>query len=78
VTLVKGKSFKPETISAIRQALGSDEIGLLIVDADAAKRRDIDCYRDKVADGSWMVIDDIYGVDANEKITPSRADVDAL
>jgi len=25
-----------------------------------------------------MVIDDIYGADANEKITPSRADVDAL
>jgi len=24
------------------------------------------------------VIDDIYGADANEKITPSRADVDAL
>jgi four helix bundle protein len=78
VTLVKGKSFKPETMSAVRQALGSDQVGLLILDADAAKRRDIDCYCDKFAEGSWMVIDDIYGVDANEKITPSRADVDAL
>src|SRR5205809_347381 len=78
VTLIKGQSFKPETISAVRQTLGSDQIGLLILDADAAKRRDIDCYRDKFADGSWMVIDDIYGADANEKITPSRADVDAL
>jgi predicted O-methyltransferase YrrM len=78
VTLVKVKSFKPETMSAVRQALGSDQIGLLILDADAAKRRDIDCYRDKFAEGSWMVIDDIFGVDANEKITPSRADVDAL
>jgi hypothetical protein len=78
VTLVKGKSFKPETTSAVREALGSDQIGLLILDADAAKRRDIDCYRDKFAEGSWMVIDDIYGADANEKITPSRADVDAL
>jgi L-amino acid N-acyltransferase YncA len=78
VTLVKGKSFKPETMSAVHQALGSDQVGLLILDADAAKRRDIDCYRDKFAEGSWMVIDDIYGADANEKITPSRADVDAL
>jgi hypothetical protein len=25
-----------------------------------------------------MVIDDYYGTDANEKISPSRADVDAL
>ena len=78
VTLIKGQSFKPETISAVRQTLGSDQIGLLILDADAAKRRDIDCYRDKFADAGWMVIDDIYGADANEKITPSRADVDAL
>ncbi len=78
VTLVKGKSFKPETMSAVHQALGSDQVGLLILDADGAKRRDIDCYRDKFAEGSWMVIDDIYGADANEKITPSRADVDAL
>src|SRR5437762_2429666 len=78
VTLIKGQSFKPETISAMRQALASDEAALLILDADAAKRRDIDCYRDKLIDGAWMVIDDIYGADANEKITPSRADVDAL
>jgi predicted O-methyltransferase YrrM len=78
VTLIRGQSFKPETISAVRHALGSDQAGLLILDADAAKRRDIDCYRDKFADGCWMVIDDIYGADANEKITPSRADVDAL
>ncbi len=53
-------------------------VKLVILDADAAKRRDVDCYRDKFAEGSWMVIDDIYGADANEKITPSRADVDAL
>jgi len=78
VTLVKGKSFKPETMSAVREALASDQIGLLILDADGAKRRDIDGYRDKFSEGSWMVIDDVYGADANEKITPSRADVDAL
>ena len=78
VTLIHGFSFKPETISAVRQALGPDEVGLLVLDADAAKRRDIDCYRDKFADGCWMVIDDYYGADANEKITSSRADVDAL
>jgi hypothetical protein len=78
VTLVKGRSFKPETMSAVRLALGSAQVGLLILDADAAKRRDIDGYQDKFADRCWMVIDDIYGADANEKVTPSRADVDEL
>jgi predicted O-methyltransferase YrrM len=78
VTLIKAQSFKPEAVSAVRRVLGSDQVGLLILDADAAKRRDIDCYCDKFIEGCWMVIDDCYGIDANEKITPSRADVDAL
>lgn len=78
VTLIKGQSFKPETVSAVRRVLRSDQVGLLILDADAAKRRDIDRYRDKFAKRAWMVIDDCYGADSNEKITPSRADVDAL
>jgi L-amino acid N-acyltransferase YncA/predicted O-methyltransferase YrrM len=78
VTLINGQSFKPETISAVNGALGSDQVGLLVLDADAGKRRDIDRYHDKFAAGCWMVIDDCYGAGANEKITPSRADVDAL
>jgi phosphinothricin acetyltransferase len=78
VTLIKGRSFAPETISAVHQGLGSEEIGLLILDADAGKRRDIECYRDKLADGCWMVIDDYSGADSNVKSAPSRADVDAL
>src|SRR5437016_6920330 len=78
VSLIKGRSFAPETISVIHQALGSEEIGLLILDADAGKRRDIECYRDKLADGCWMVIDDYSGADSNVNSAPSRADVDAL
>jgi cephalosporin hydroxylase len=78
VTLIKGHSFDPATIAAVRQAVGSSEIGLLILDADAAKQRDIGCYRDKLADGCWMVVDDYYGPTADAKITPARADVDAL
>ena len=65
-------------MSAVHQTLGSEQVGLLVRDADAAKRRDIDCYRDKFADQCWIVIDDYYGADSNAKITPSRADVDAL
>src|SRR5262245_64469038 len=30
VTLVKGQSFRPETMAAVHQALGSDQVGLLI------------------------------------------------
>jgi len=78
VTLIKGRSFDEATIHAVNERVGRDKIGLLILDADAAKRRDVECYRDKFVDNCWMVIDDCYGIDSNEKITPSRADVDAL
>jgi L-amino acid N-acyltransferase YncA len=78
VTTIKGRSFNPAAISAVNETLGADKVGLLILDADAAKRRDIECYRERFADNCWMVIDDYYGVDSNTKITPSRADVDAL
>jgi L-amino acid N-acyltransferase YncA len=78
VTVIKAHSFSPATIAAVREAIGSDEIGLLILDADAAKQREINCYRNKLADGCWMVIDDYYGPAPDSKITPARADVDAL
>jgi L-amino acid N-acyltransferase YncA/predicted O-methyltransferase YrrM len=78
VTTIKGRSFEPATISAVNETLGADKVGLLILDADAAKRRDIECYCDRFADGCWMVIDDYYGTGTNAKITPSRADVEAL
>src|SRR5438445_9598751 len=78
VSLIKGRSFDAATIRAVHGTLGADKIGLLILDADAAKRRDIECYRDRFADDCWMVIDDYYGIGTNAKITPSRADVEAL
>jgi phosphinothricin acetyltransferase len=78
VTLIKGRSFDAATIRAVHETLGTDKMGLLILDADAAKRRDIECYRDVFGDNCWMAIDDYYGTDSNTKISPSRADVDAL
>jgi L-amino acid N-acyltransferase YncA/predicted O-methyltransferase YrrM len=78
VTTIKGRSFEKATISAVNETLGADKVGLLILDADASKRRDIERYREKFSNGCWMVIDDYYGTGTNAKITPSRADVDAL
>jgi cephalosporin hydroxylase len=78
VTTIKGRSFDPAVISAVNQTLGTDKVGLLILDADASKRRDIECYGERFTEGSWMVIDDYYAADFDAKITPSRADVDAL
>src|SRR5947208_14794354 len=50
VTLIKGRSFSPETICAVHQACGSEEIGLLIPDAGSGRRREIESHR-----GKWGV-----------------------
>lgn len=78
VTLIKGRSCDRSTIAAVDEALQTQPIGLLILDADAAKQRDIDCYGQKLAGGCWMVIDDYYGAAVHSKIEAARKDVDAL
>ena len=76
VTLLNGSSFDANIISTVKSHLGPGEVGLFIFDADANVRRDIDCYRDRFADGCWMVIDDY--ISATNKAGPTREQVDEL
>jgi predicted O-methyltransferase YrrM len=75
VTLINGRSFDEATISAVRQTLGSGEVGLFIFDADNNVRRDLDCYGDLLSDRCWLVVDDYFGP---AKAAPLRAQVDEL
>jgi predicted O-methyltransferase YrrM len=76
VTLINGSSFDEKTIAAVKESTGPGETGLFIFDADANVRRDIDCYRDRLADRCWVVIDDY--ISATDKAGPTRAQVDEL
>ena len=76
VTLLNGSSFDQDIIANVKTTLAPGEVGLFIFDADANVRRDIDCYRDRFADGCWMVIDDY--ISATSKAGPTRAQVDEL
>ena len=78
ITLFNSYSFAEATISAVHRTLGEEPVALLIIDADGAVQRDLNCYRDKLADNCWMVIDDYFGPDTNSKITSTRTEVDAL
>lgn len=78
VTLIEGYSSDPVTVPVVKEKLGADKIGLLILDADGEVRRDIDCYGDKLAAGAWIVIDDYDGPASNIKVASTRAEVDAL
>jgi predicted O-methyltransferase YrrM len=76
VSLINGRSFDPDTIATVRQILGPRQIGLFVFDADANVRRDINCYGDRFADRSWMVIDDYLG--GANKTERLRMQVDEL
>jgi predicted O-methyltransferase YrrM len=76
VSLINGASYEEKTIAAVRQALGPQEVGLFIFDADDNVRRDINCYGDRLADRCWVVIDDYFG--GSEKTGPIREQVDEL
>jgi len=76
VTLINGRSFDPDTIAMVRQLSSPRSIGLFVFDADANVLRDINCYSDRFADDSWIVIDDyLGGADKSGKL---RMQVDEL
>ena len=78
VTIVEGHSFKPEVIAAVYRALDADQVGLLILDADADCKRDLDSYGAKLMDGCWLIIDDYGGPVDNSKVMPTKTQVDEL
>jgi predicted O-methyltransferase YrrM len=78
VTIVEGRSFEPEVVAAVHRALDADQVGLLILDADANCKRDINRYGPKLMDGCWLIIDDYGGAADNSKVSPTKTQVDEL
>jgi cephalosporin hydroxylase len=78
VTIVEGHSFEPEVVTAVHRALDADQVGLLILDADANCKRDINHYAPKLMDGCWLIIDDYGGPADNSKVLPTKTQVDEL
>jgi predicted O-methyltransferase YrrM len=76
VILLEGRSSHEVTKSAVRQILGSGEVGLFIFDADGNPRRDLNYYGDLLVDHCWVVIDDYFG--SGMKSAPIRAQVDEM
>jgi hypothetical protein len=78
VALIKGASGNPATTSAVLEKLGHEQIGLFILDADGEVKRDLDCYRNRLTNDCWVIIDDYAGPASNIKVPATKAGVDAL
>jgi predicted O-methyltransferase YrrM len=78
VTVLEGRSPEKPVIAAVQEALGSDEIGLLILDADVGIQRDLKLFGSKLIDRAWVVIDDYIGPTEYDKVAPIKRQVDEL
>ena len=78
ITLIEGHSWKEETVAAMRPQLQPGRVGLLIIDADGNVKRDLDHYRDFLAGGCWVVIDDYYMPSAESKDVLTKSQVNDL
>ena len=76
VTVLEGLSSDPAIIAAVERELGTDQIGLVILDADAGVKRDFKTFGHKLNERCWVVIDD-YAGQAN-KGAPIKQQVDEL
>jgi predicted O-methyltransferase YrrM len=77
VSVLEGRSFEPDIIAAVQNAFVSQQVGLLIFDADLGIKRDLNCYAPKLKTDCWVVIDD-YGAADNDKAAPIKSQVDDL
>jgi predicted O-methyltransferase YrrM len=78
VALIEGHSWKDETVDGVRQRLQPGTVGLLIIDADGNVKRDLDRYRDFLAVGCWVVIDDYHMPGAESKDVLTKPQVNDL
>lgn len=73
-----GYSWEEKTIAAVHAELAQGSVGLFMIDADGEARRDIDLYRDLLAVGCHLVIDDYFGLNNGGKDLTTRPQVDTL
>jgi predicted O-methyltransferase YrrM len=77
VTLLQGHSFDPAVIAHVQQTFAPETVGLFMFDADDNPARDFAAYGELLADGCFVTVDD-YVTGAEEKVGPTRAQVDML
>lgn len=65
--VLPGKSADPAIRQQVREMLGPERISLLVIDADGSVERDIGLYRDLLAPGAILVLDDYQSRGAPEK-----------
>jgi cephalosporin hydroxylase len=61
ITLVEGDSTDPDTVQAVKQQIGPEEVTLVILDSNHAKDhvlKELEAYHELVSPGSYVVVTD--------------------
>ena len=78
VEIAVGYSSDPEIQALVTERLGSNRIGLMVIDADGPLFRDFEAYLPLCAPEALIVVDDYRSDLAPEKAVPTRRCVDAM
>jgi predicted O-methyltransferase YrrM len=78
VTLMEGASYHPTIVAQVQQAVGPQDIGLLLIDSGGALKTEIAYYQDRLSQDCLVVMDDYYTPGGLEKTSEIRATVDSL
>ncbi|MGI9113619.1 MAG: hypothetical protein DLM52_03130 [Chthoniobacterales bacterium] len=76
VTVVKGRSSEDYVVAAVKRALAGEKLGLIVLDADAEVKRDLERFGLHMIEHCWVVIDDYGGSADAEKSAPIKCQVD--
>ncbi len=78
VAIVAGYSGQHETVATVHERLQAGSVGLFIFDADAGIDRDLRLYGDLLTENAWVVVDDYFRPQENEKAVRIQPRIDAL
>lgn len=78
VTVADGYSWDEKIVAAVHQQMPARAVELLMIDADGEAERDLNLYRDLLADGCHLVIDDYFGLKDDGKNSVTRPQLDAM
>lgn len=77
-SIISGYSRDAGVIAQVRRAMGNQRVAFFCVDTDGQIEADMNAYRDLLAPGAYLVVDDYYTTGAPDKMGPTSEGITRL
>jgi predicted O-methyltransferase YrrM len=72
VQLIVGDSRHPDTVRQARECIGNEKAAVCCIDSDGNVEADMALYKELLAPGAYLIIDDYFAPGAPHKVKPTR------